>query len=55
MVVVVQWLVVVVFVVITGVLALVVDVREVMMTLPPELAHYAPHPPPTSDIQNLNN
>ena len=41
------------FVVITGVLALVVDVREVMMTLPPELAHYAPHPPPTSDIQNL--
>ena len=38
-VVVVLWLVVVVLVVIVGVLALVVDSREVMMTSPPELAH----------------
>ena len=41
-VVVVQWLVVVVVVVMVGVLALVVDFREVMMTSPPELAHCAP-------------
>ena len=40
-VVVVRWLVMVVFVVIMGVLALVVDIREVMMTSPPELVHYA--------------
>ena len=38
----VQWLVVVVFVVIVGVLALVVDFREVTMTSPPEMAHCAP-------------
>ena len=36
---VVQWLVVVVVVVMVGLLALVVDFREVMMTSPPELAH----------------
>ena len=35
----VQWLVVVVVVVMMGVLALVMDFREVMMTSPPELAH----------------
>ena len=44
--VVVQWLVVVVFVVIVGVLELVMDFREVMLTSTPELAHCAPSLPP---------
>ena len=34
-------------VVIVGMVALVMDFREVMMTSPPELAHYAPSPPGT--------
>ena len=37
-----QWLVVVVVVVMVGLLALVVDFREVMMTSPPDLAHCDP-------------
>ena len=43
--VVVQWLVVVVFVVIVGVLQLVMDFREVMTTSPPDLAHHCAAPP----------
>ena len=41
-VVVVQWSVMLVFVVIVGVLAPVLDFREVMLTSPPQLAHCAP-------------
>ena len=39
-------MVVVVFVLIVGLLALVVDFREVMLTSPPDLAQCAPPPTP---------
>ena len=42
----VQWLVVVVVLLMVGLLALVVDIKEAMMTSPPELAHCANPPPP---------
>ena len=42
-----QWLVVLMVVIKVGVLALVVDFREVVMISPPELAHCAPSTPPT--------
>ena len=66
-VVVVHVLVVVVFMVIVGLLALtvltapqspitvtVVDIREVMLTSAPELAHCAPPPPPPRIVCNIN-
>ena len=48
-----QWLLVVVVVVVVGLLALVVDCREVMMTLSPELAHCATLPPPSPALWNV--
>ena len=45
-----QWLVVAVFVVIVGVLALVMDFREVMRTSCLDMAHCAPPPPVLMDI-----
>ena len=36
-----------------GVLALVMDFREVMLTSPPELAHCAPPPPPPKKMKKI--